>query len=154
MSLTIGDKAPDFTVATDGGDTFCLSEMMGHNVIIYFYPKDDTPGCTKEAIDFTAHLEEFTKNDTVIIGVSADSIKQHKKFSEKHGLNVILASDEDKKTCEDYGVWVEKSMYGKKYMGINRATFLIDKDRIVQKIWDKVSVPGHVEDVLENVKKL
>ena len=149
-----GDKAIDFKMPIDEQSNITLETYAGKNIVLYFYPKDDTPGCTKEAIDFTAHLEEFTKNDTVIIGVSADSIKQHKKFSEKHGLNVILASDEDKKTCEDYGVWVEKSMYGKKYMGINRATFLIDKDRIVQKIWDKVSVPGHVEDVLESVKNL
>jgi len=149
-----GDKAIDFKMPIDEQSNITLETYAGKNIVLYFYPKDDTPGCTKEAIDFTAHLEEFTKNDTVIIGVSADSIKQHKKFLEKHSLNVILASDEDKKTCEDYGVWVEKSMYGKKYMGINRATFLIDKDRIVRKIWDKVSVPGHVEDVLENVKKL
>jgi len=149
-----GDKAINFNMPIDEESNITLETYTGKNIVLYFYPKDDTPGCTKEAIDFTAHLEEFTKNDTVIIGVSADSIKQHQKFSEKHDLNVILASDEDKKTCEDYGVWVEKSMYGKKYMGINRATFLIDKDRIVRKIWDKVSVPGHVEDVLENVKQL
>ena len=149
-----GDKAINFNMPIDEESNITLETYTGKNIVLYFYPKDDTPGCTKEAIDFTAHLEEFTKNDTVIIGGSADSIKQHKKFSEKHDLNVILASDEDKKTCEDYGVWVEKSMYGKKYMGINRATFLIDKDRIVRKIWDKVSVPGHVEDVLENVKQL
>jgi len=149
-----GDKAINFNMPIDEESNITMETYTGKNIVLYFYPKDDTPGCTKEAIDFTAHLEEFTKNDTVIIGVSADSIKQHQKFSEKHDLNVILASDEDKKTCEDYGVWVEKSMYGKKYMGINRATFLIDKDRIVRKIWDKVSVPGHVEDVLENVKQL
>jgi len=149
-----GDKAINFNMPIDEESNITMETYTGKNIVLYFYPKDDTPGCTKEAIDFTAHLEEFTKNDTVIIGVSADSIKQHQKFSEKHDLNVILASDEDKKTCEDYGVWVEKSMYGKKYMGINRATFLIDKDRIVRKIWDKVSVPGHVEDVLENVTQL
>ena len=147
-----GDKAINFNMPIDEESNITLETYTGKNIVLYFYPKDDTPGCTKEAIDFTAHLEEFTKNDTVIIGVSADSIKQHKKFSEKHDLNVILASDEDKKTCEDYGVWVEKSMYGKKYMGVERATFLIDENGKIQKIWRKVKVKNHVAEVLEAAK--
>ena len=155
MSLKVGDTIPYFELKDQQGELFKSNSVIGQKpAVVYFYPKDDTPGCTKEAIDFTAHLEEFTKHDTVIIGVSADSLKQHKKFSEKHSLNVILASDEDKKTCEDYGVWVEKSMYGKKYMGIERSTFLINSEGKLVQEWRKVKVTGHAKEVLEVAKTI
>ena len=147
-------KANNFTLPSTNKKNFTLKELLGNNIVLYFYPKDDTPGCTREAIDFTAHIDAFNKCKTSIIGVSADSTTKHKKFIEKHNLEVTLASDEDKKVCEDYGVWIEKSMYGKKFMGIERATILIDKDRRVRKIWRKVSVTGHVEEVLEAAQKL
>ena len=150
----INNKAPIFKGECTGNKNVSLSDFKGKNVVLYFYPKDDTPGCTREAIDFTAHIDAFSKCKTSIIGVSADSTTKHKKFIEKHGLEVTLASDEDKKVCEDYGVWIEKSMYGKKFMGIERATILIDKDRRIKKIWRKVSVTGHVEEVLEAAQKL
>ena len=152
--LKEGDKAIDFKMPTDDKNFVTLKSFPNNNIVLYFYPKDDTPGCTREAIDFTAHIDAFNKCKTSIIGVSADSTTKHKKFIEKHGLEVTLASDEDKKVCEDYGVWIEKSMYGKKFMGIERATILIDKDRRIRKIWRKVSVTGHVEEVLEAAQKL
>ena len=152
--LKVNSKAPSFQVQSTTKDKYSLKDSLGKYVILYFYPKDDTPGCTREAIDFTAHIDAFNKCKTSIIGVSADSTTKHKKFIEKHNLEVTLASDEDKKVCEDYGVWIEKSMYGKKFMGIERATILIDKDRRVRKIWRKVSVTGHVEEVLEAAQKL
>ena len=147
-------KALNFILPSTNKKNFTLKDTLGKYVVLYFYPKDDTPGCTREAIDFTAHIDAFNKCKTSIIGVSADSTTKHKKFIEKHNLEVTLASDEDKKVCEDYGVWIEKSMYGKKFMGIERATILIDKDRRVRKIWRKVSVTGHVEEVLEAAQKL
>ncbi len=149
-----GDNAIDFEMPIDEKNFITLKSFPDNNIVLYFYPKDDTPGCTKEAIDFTAHIDAFSKCKTTIIGVSADSTTKHKKFIEKHKLEVILASDEDKKVCEKYGVWIEKSMYGKKFMGIERATILIDKDRKIRKIWRKVSVPGHVQEVLEAVQKI
>ncbi len=149
-----GDNAIDFKMPIDDKNFVTLGSFPNNNIVLYFYPKDDTPGCTKEAIDFTSRLDEFNKCNTSIIGVSADSVEKHKKFSEKHNLEVILASDEDKRVCENYGVWVEKSMYGKKFMGIERVTILIDKDRKIRKIWRKVSVPGHVEEVLESAQSL
>ncbi|MDG2186993.1 MAG: peroxiredoxin [Hyphomicrobiales bacterium] len=152
--LKQGDQAIDFNMQTDDGSYVTLNSFPGKNIVLYFYPKDDTPGCTLEAIDFTSQKELFNKCQTIVIGVSADSIIKHKKFIDKHNLEIILASDEDKSVCEDYGVWVEKSMYGKKFMGINRTTILINKDRIVKKVWEKVSVPGHVEEVLQNAKDL
>jgi thioredoxin-dependent peroxiredoxin len=152
--LKQGDQAMDFNMQTDDGSYVTLNSFPGKNIVLYFYPKDDTPGCTLEAIDFTSQKELFNKCQTIVIGVSADSIIKHKKFIDKHNLEIILASDEDKSVCEDYGVWVEKSMYGKKFMGINRTTILINKDRIVKKVWEKVSVPGHVEEVLQNAKDL
>ena len=154
MSLTIGDKAPDFTIATDGGGTFCLSEMMGHNVIIYFYPKDDTPGCTKEACDFRDSLPDFSKLSSKIIGVSKDTVAKHDKFKSKYELPFTLGADVEGAVCEAYGTWVEKSMYGRQYMGIERATFLVDKEGVVQGIWRKVKVKGHVEEVLAAVQNL
>ena len=152
--IEAGTRAPAFTLTADDGAKVRLSALKGNPVVLYFYPKDDTPGCTREAIDFTSHINAFNECKTTIIGVSADSISKHKKFIEKHKLEVILASDEDKKVCEDYGVWIEKSMYGKKFMGIERATILIDKNRKIRKIWRKVSVSGHVEEVLEAAQNI
>ena len=154
MSLTVGDKAPDFTIATDGGGTFSLSEMRGHNVIIYFYPKDDTPGCTKEACGFRDSLLGFSNSSSKIIGISKDTVAKHDKFKSKYDLPFTLGADLEGDVCEVYGTWVEKSMYGRQYMGIERATFLVDKDGVLQGIWRKVKVKGHVEEVLGAVQNL
>lgn len=154
MSVNEGDKAPAFSMPTDGGGTINLKDLKGKNVVLYFYPKDSTPGCTKEACGFRDLMPDFSKVDAEIIGVSKDSIKRHDNFKAKHQLPFVLASDENDDVCERYGVWVEKSMYGKKFMGIERATFLIDGKGNVRKVWRKVKVPGHVEDVLEAVKAL
>jgi thioredoxin-dependent peroxiredoxin len=151
---TVGDKAPAFSMPTDDGATAKLSDFKGQNVILYFYPKDDTSGCTKEACDFTAGMPKFTKADAVVIGVSKDSVASHQKFKKKHKLKVTLGADEDGKVCETYGTWVEKSMYGRKYMGIERATFLIDGKGIIRGEWRKVKVPGHVDEVLAALKAL
>jgi peroxiredoxin Q/BCP len=129
-----------------------LSDLRGKKVVLYFYPKDDTSGCTKEAIDFTAHLADFEAAGAVVLGVSKDSVTKHEKFRDKHDLGVILLSDENSDVCERYGVWVEKSMYGKSYMGIERATFLIDADGSIARAWRKVKVPGHAAEVLAAVK--
>ena len=128
-----------------------LLTLLGKHLVLYFYPKDDTPGCTKEAIAFSEHLEEFTKAGAEILGVSKDTVAKHDKFVDKHGLTIQLGSDDDGKVCEAYGVWVEKNMYGRKYMGIQRATFLIGPDGKVKKIWPKVKVAGHAEDVLDSI---
>jgi peroxiredoxin Q/BCP len=154
MSVNEGDKAPAFSMPTDGGGTINLKDLKGKNVVLYFYPKDSTPGCTKEACGFRDLMPDFSKVDAEIIGVSKDSIKRHDNFKAKYELPFVLASDENDDVCERYGVWVEKSMYGKKFMGIERATFLIDGKGKVRKVWRKVKVPGHVEDVLEAVKAL
>ena len=154
MNVNEGDKAPEFTMPTDGGGSVSLKDMKGKAVVLYFYPKDSTPGCTKEACGFRDLMPDFSKVDAEIIGVSRDSVKRHDNFKAKYELSFLLASDEDGKVCESYGVWVEKSMYGKKFMGIERATFLIDGKGKVQKVWRKVKVAGHVEDVLEAVKAL
>jgi peroxiredoxin Q/BCP len=154
MSIEPGGKAPDFTMKTDGNGTVSLSKLKGENVVLYFYPKDDTSGCTKEACDFRDNLPKFGKVDAVVIGVSRDSVESHDKFKKKYKLPFALASDEDGKVCEAYGTWVEKSMYGRKYMGIERATFLIDGKGIVRHVWRRVKVPGHVEDVLAAIKAL
>jgi peroxiredoxin Q/BCP len=154
MSLTIGDKAPDFTIATDGGGTFSLLEMRGHNVIIYFYPKDDTPGCTKEACEFRDSLPDFSNSSSKIIGISKDTVAKHDKFKSKYELPFTLGADLEGDVCEIYGTWVEKSMYGRQYMGIERATFLVDKEGVLQGIWRKVKVKGHVEEVLGAVQNL
>ena len=148
MTLTIGDLAPNFSLPTDGGKTVTLSGLAGKKVIVYFYPKDAASGCTKEACSFRDFKSKFDHNNTVIIGISKDSIKSHEKFKEKEDLNFTLASDEQGEVCEKYGVWVEKSMYGRKYFGIERSTFLIDETGRIARIWRKVSVPGHVEEVL------
>ncbi len=151
---TEGSSAPEFTLPRDGGDTVSLSDLRGKKVVLYFYPKDDTSGCTKEAIDFTAHLPAFEAAGAVILGVSKDSVAKHDKFRDKHALGVALLSDEDSDVCERYGVWVEKSMYGKKYLGIERATFLIDAEGKIARAWRKVKVPGHAEEVLGAVQAL
>lgn len=148
-TLNIGDAAPDFTMPTDGNGEVSLSDFKGQSLILYFYPKDDTPGCTKEAQGFTEALEEFNGLNAAIIGVSKDSVAKHDKFKAKYDLSFPLASDEESDVCERYGVWVEKNMYGKKYMGIERATFLIDENGKIAQIWRKVKVPGHVDAVKE-----
>jgi peroxiredoxin Q/BCP len=149
-----GATAPDFTLPRDGGTTVTLSGFRPGKVVLYFYPKDDTPGCTLEAQDFTARLAEFAAADTTVIGISKDSVKAHDKFCKKHGLGVILASDEAGTTCEDYGVWLEKSMYGKTYMGVERTTVLIDGTGKVARVWNKVSVKGHADEVLAAARAL
>ncbi len=154
MSVTEGEKAPDFSMATDGDGTVSLKDLMGKNVVLYFYPKDSTPGCTTEACAFRDLMPDFSKVDAEVIGVSKDSIKRHDNFKAKYELPFLLASDADGDVCERYGVWVEKSMYGKKFMGIERATFLIDGKGKVRKVWRKVKVAGHAEAVLEAVQAL
>lgn len=150
--LNIGDKAPDVTLPRDGGTQVSLADFAGKQVVLFFYPKDDTPGCTKEAIGFTESADDFAAAGAVVLGVSKDSVAKHEKFRTKHDLGVALLSDADGDVCERYGVWVEKNMYGKTYMGIERATFLIDTDGTLKNIWRKVKVPGHVDAVLSAVK--
>jgi thioredoxin-dependent peroxiredoxin len=154
MTLDIGKKAPAFKLPGDDGETHSLSGYKGQNIVLYFYPKDDTSGCTKEAIEFTALMPKFSKANTVVIGVSRDSVAAHAKFRTKHKLKVTLCADESGKVTEDYGVWVEKSMYGRKYMGIERTTVLIDTAGKVAEVWSKVKVPGHAEAVLKAVQAL
>ncbi len=152
--LKIGDFAPDFTLDTDTGKNITLSGLRGKNVVLYFYPKDDTPGCTLEAKAFTDALPEFKKRNAEIIGVSRDDVKSHEAFKQKYCLGFPLASDEFGTVCEAYGTWVEKSMYGKKYMGIQRDTFLIDASGKIAQIWRKVRVEDHAKEVLDAVKNL
>ncbi|WP_281017143.1 MULTISPECIES: peroxiredoxin [unclassified Minwuia] len=149
-----GDKAPGFSMPTDSGGTASLDTMGGKAVVLYFYPRDDTPGCTKEAIAFTGLIGDFRAAGAEVIGVSKDTVAKHDKFKAKYELDVVLAADEDGSVCEAYGVWVEKSMYGKKSMGIERSTFLIGADGKIARTWRKVKVPGHAEEVLEAVKAL
>lgn len=155
--LGAGDVAPDFTLpVTQGGDidTFSLASKAGSPVVLFFYPKDNTPGCTTEAMDFTAHLSEFDKLGVSVFGMSPDPAKKHIKFQEKHALGMPLIADEEQTALTAYGVWKEKSMYGKKYMGVERSTFLIGKDGKLLRIWRKVKVAGHVAEVLEAAKEL
>jgi thioredoxin-dependent peroxiredoxin len=154
MTLKTGDKAPDFTLVTDGNGKISLSKLKGKKVILYFYPKDDTSGCTAEACGFRDSLPKFGRTDAVVIGISRDSVASHDKFKKKYDLPFTLGSDEDGKACEAYGTWVEKSMYGRKYMGIERATFLIDAKGVIRNIWRKVKVAGHVEEVLAAAKAI
>lgn len=149
-----GTPAPDFTLPRDGGASVTLSALRPGKVVLYFYPKDDTPGCTLEAQDFSARLAEFAAAGTTVIGISKDSAAKHDKFCKKYGLSIILASDEEGQTCEDYGVWVEKSMYGKTYQGIERTTLLIAGDGTVAQVWNKVSVKGHADEVLAAARAL
>lgn len=154
--LAIGERAPDFTMPATGvaGDSVSLTDFAGKNLVLYFYPKDNTSGCTIEAQDFAALAKDFARLDTVIIGVSKDSLKSHCNFAAKYQLAFPLISDEEVRLCMAYGVWKEKSNYGKKYMGIERSTFLIDKKGIIRQIWRKVKVDGHADEVLATVKEL
>lgn len=154
MSVEVGSPAPDFTLPADGGASVTLSAFRGRPVILYFYPKDDTSGCTKEACGFRDLFPDFSSADAVVIGVSKDGVKSHDKFKEKYQLPFSLVSDEDVTLAQAYGVWVEKSMYGRKYMGMDRATFLIDREGVVRQAWRKVKVTGHVEAVLKALKAL
>ena len=154
MSVELGDKAPDFTLPTDGAGSVTLSKLNGKKVVLYFYPKDDTSGCTAEACGFRDSFPDYGGTGAMVIGISKDSVASHDKFKKKHGLPFILASDTGGDVCEKYGVWVEKSMYGRKYMGIERATFLIDGAGTVRGAWRKVRVPGHVAEVLKAARAL
>ncbi|MCB1550988.1 MAG: thioredoxin-dependent thiol peroxidase [Alphaproteobacteria bacterium] len=150
--IDAGDKAPYFSAPGDSGETISIKDYAGQTFVLYFYPKDDTPGCTKEACHFSESLSKFNALDVPVIGVSKDSVEKHKKFKEKYGLNFPLLSDENGELCDDYGTWVEKSMYGRKYMGIDRATFVIDAKGIISAAWRKVKVTGHIEEVLKFLK--
>ena len=151
MSLEVGQPAPAFDMPTDGEGRVSLDGLKGQRVVLYFYPKDDTPGCTKEACAFRDNLPDFSGVNATVIGVSRDTVAKHDKFKAKHELTFPLAADEDGACTEAYGVWVEKSMYGKTYMGIERTTFLIDGNGKIAQVWPKVKVPGHVDAVLEAV---
>ena len=152
--LQDGDKAPEFALPADGGETIKLSALKGKPAVLYFYPKDDTSGCTMEAKDFSRLAPDFRKAGVEVIGVSPDSVESHQKFRKKYDLAVRLAADADKAVANAYGVWVEKSMYGRKYMGVERSTFLIDKAGRIAKSWRKVKVPGHAEEVLAAARAL
>ena len=152
MALEAGDKAPSFKIATDEGETLSASALKGAPYVVYFYPKDDTSGCTKEAIGFTEALKKFEKAGVRVIGVSKDSIESHAKFRKKHKLKIALGADTDIKMAKDWGVWGEKTLYGRKYMGIDRSTFLVGADGTIQAIWRKVKVPGHIDDILRTLK--
>jgi peroxiredoxin Q/BCP len=152
--LALGDRAPAFKIATDGGETLSSAGLKGSPYVVYFYPKDDTSGCTKEAIAFSAALPKFRKLGIEVIGVSRDSIESHAKFRKKHKLKVALGSDTEIKMAKEWGVWIKKSLYGREYMGLERATFLVDAKGTIAQAWHKVKVPGHVEAVLEAAKSL
>lgn len=154
MTLGVGDLAPDFTLETDGGGRVRLKDLKGKPVVLYFYPKDDTSGCTKEACGFNEALPDFSKVKAEVIGVSRDNAASHDRFKKKFGLAFKLGADTDGKVSDAYGTWVEKSMYGRKYMGMERATYLIGPDGVIRAIWRKVKVPGHVDAVLKAVKEL
>ncbi len=152
MGLKAGDRAPDFKLPGNGGKTISLSDSKGKQVVLYFYPKDMTPGCTIEANDFSALADDFQKAGTVVIGVSKDSPVRHDKFCQKHNLKIDLVSDEDGRLCDAYGVWKEKSLYGRTFMGIVRTTFLIDGKGVIRAVWPKVKVKGHAREVLEKAR--
>ncbi|GBF58802.1 putative peroxiredoxin bcp [Candidatus Phycosocius bacilliformis] len=152
--LAIGQMAPDFDMPIAGGSSVTLSGLKGKSVVLYFYPKDDTSGCTSQAIAFSQDIETFRSLSCEVIGVSKDKVASHDKFRAKYDLSVTLASDFGTNVCETYGVWVEKSMYGRKYFGIERTTFLIDKNGQIANIWRKVKIPGHAEAVMKAVKEL
>ncbi len=149
-----GDLAPDFSLPTDQDDSITLSHYRTGNTVVYFYPRDDTAGCTKQAIGFTECSAAFKAAQTLVVGISADTVSKHKKFRDKYDLGIVLASDEDHDALEKYGVWVQKNMYGRKYMGIERSTFLIDRTGKIARVWRKVKVPGHVAEVLEAAEAL
>jgi len=152
--IDTGQPAPDFTLLRDGGGDVTLSALRPKNVVLFFYPKDDTPGCTTEALGFTEHLAAIEAAGATVLGISKDSVAKHDKFRDKYELGVTLLSDESGRVCESYGTWVEKRMYGKSYMGIERSTFLIGRDGKIAQIWRKVKVPGHVEEVLQAARAL
>jgi len=152
--MQVGDKFPSFTLPRDGGGELALSDFKGKKLVLFLYPKDDTPGCTTESIEFTATRDEFDKAGAVVVGLSKDTVKKHDKFIEKHSLGVPLLSDENGTLIEPLGCWVEKNMYGRTYMGIERTTFLIDGAGVVRNIWRKVKVKGHVAEVLEAAKEV
>jgi thioredoxin-dependent peroxiredoxin len=154
MSLSIGTRAPAFSLPATDGREISLDSLKGRKVVLYFYPKDDTSGCTLEAQNFQALKQDFAAADTEIIGVSPDSLKSHEKFRAKYGLDFALASDEATAMLQAYGVWVEKSMYGRTYMGVERTTLLIDREGMIAQVWSKVKVPGHAEEVLAAAKVL
>lgn len=153
IDVTIGQNAPDFCLPIDDEHSLTLSSLKGKSIILYFYPKDDTSGCTAQAVAFSNQKHAFDEVGAVIIGVSKDTLKSHTKFRQKYDLTIILASDHSTQVSENYGVWVKKSMYGRKYMGMERATFLIDPSGVVSHTWRKVKVAGHVEDVLRVMQK-
>ena len=150
----VGEKAPEFCLPNQDSEEVCLRDLAGSWVVLYFYPKDNTPGCTTEALDFTAHLGEFEALGATVLGVSPDSVKKHQNFIAKKELNVTLLADEEKEVCQSYGVWLLKKNYGREYMGVVRSTFLIDPDGIIRAKWEKVRVKGHVEAVLEKLREL
>lgn len=152
--ISVGKKAPDFELATDGGGTFRLSSARGKAVVLYFYPKDDTPGCTAEAIAFTGLADQYAAAGAMIVGISPDTAKSHDRFKAKYELTIQLAADAEKAVSKLYGVWVKKSRYGREYMGVERTTFLIDDGGKVAEIWRKVKVDGHAAEVLDAIKKL
>ena len=154
QNLKIGEKAPDFSLPADGGRVIALTSYAGQKLVLYFYPKDDTSGCTQEAIEFNGLRQEFAKAGTAILGVSPDPVKKHDKFKAKYELEFPLLSDQQKHMLEAYGVWVEKSMYGRKYMGVERTTVLIAADGTIAQVWPKVKVPGHAAEVLAAAQKL
>ena len=151
--LNIGDKAPEFRLPADNGQEISTTGLKGRMSILYFYPKDNTPGCTAQACGFRDNLDDFNQLKANIVGISKDSIKKHENFKAKHGLNFPLASDENSDVCERYGVWKEKSMYGKTFMGIERTTFLLDEDGHIVQIWRKVKVKDHIDDLHSALKK-
>ena len=154
MALQPGKKPPDFSLPATGGGTITLDRLKGRKAVLFLYPKDDTSGCTLEAQQFSALTPSFEAAGTAVIGISPDSLKSHDKFRAKHGLKLTLASNETKEMLQAYGVWVEKSMYGRKYMGVERTTILLDRDGTVARIWSKVKVPGHAQEVLEAARAL
>jgi len=154
MALKPGDKAPSFKLSTDGGGNISLFNLKGQALVLYFYPKDDTAGCTKEAVGFSENLKKFERLGVNVVGVSKDTVASHDRFKTKYKLKLTLASDPDIEAAQSYGVWGEKSLYGRKYMGMERATFLIDAKGVIREIWRKVKVPSHVEAVLAAAKSL
>jgi len=150
----IGEKAPEFCLPNQDNEEVCLRDLQGSWVVLYFYPKDNTPGCTTEALDFTAHLNEFQAQGATVLGVSPDSVKKHQNFIAKKELKVTLLADEEKEVCQAYGVWQLKKNYGREYMGVVRSTFIIDSDGIIRAKWEKVKVKGHVEEVLNKLREL
>lgn len=154
MALNEGVSAPDFTLPTDGGGSLTLSSLRGHKIVLYAYPQDDTTSCTNEALSFDALRGDFAAAGTTVIGISPDSVKSHDKFKQKYGLKLTLVSDEERKAIEAYGLWVEKQMYGRHYMGVERSTFLIDEAGKIVRVWAKVRVKGHAEAVLAAVREI